>query len=162
MKEKLLTTLVIVHQNPKVLLGLKKRGFGEGRWNGFGGKLMEGESLEQAARREIEEECGIVPKDLTKVGILSFDFDDEPNPIEVHLFKVLDFEGEPLETDEMRPIWFHEHEVPFDSMWKDDFIWFPYFLTNRKFKASFLFDSAENNNILKHEIEEVDDFGDPE
>ncbi|MEK7165153.1 MAG: DNA mismatch repair protein MutT, partial [Patescibacteria group bacterium] len=37
-------TLCIVHQNEKVLLGMKKRGFGAGRWNGFGGKLQDGET----------------------------------------------------------------------------------------------------------------------
>ncbi|HEY4515520.1 MAG TPA: 8-oxo-dGTP diphosphatase [Candidatus Paceibacterota bacterium] len=157
-KEIQLLTLAIVHQSPKVLLGLKKRGFGEGRWNGFGGKVEEGEDLEEAARREIEEECGITPKNLIKLGELTFDFQDEPALLEVHLFKVLDFAGEPLETDEMRPIWFHEHEIPFDSMWKDDYLWFPYFLTNRKFKASFLFDNVKDNNIIEHEIIEVADF----
>jgi 8-oxo-dGTP diphosphatase/2-hydroxy-dATP diphosphatase len=33
----------------QVLLGMKKRGFGEGKWNGFGGKLDLGETIEQAA-----------------------------------------------------------------------------------------------------------------
>ena len=33
---KILTLLMVV-QDGKVLLGYKKRGFGEGMWNGFGG-----------------------------------------------------------------------------------------------------------------------------
>jgi hypothetical protein len=41
---KKLLTLCIVHQNDKVLLGMKKRGFGMGRWNGFGGKVEAGAS----------------------------------------------------------------------------------------------------------------------
>ena len=36
---KKLLTLTIIYQHPKVLLGMKKRGFGAGRWNGFGGKV---------------------------------------------------------------------------------------------------------------------------
>lgn len=28
------TTLVIINDGERVLLGLKKRGFGQGRWNG--------------------------------------------------------------------------------------------------------------------------------
>ncbi|TSC68139.1 MAG: 7,8-dihydro-8-oxoguanine triphosphatase [Parcubacteria group bacterium Gr01-1014_72] len=59
MKEKIITTLVIVHTHPKVLLGYKKRGFGMGRWNGFGGKARAGEIIEDAARRELKEEAGI-------------------------------------------------------------------------------------------------------
>lgn len=46
-----LLTLVMVVQPGKVLLGMKKRGFGAGRWNGFGGKVQSGESIEDAARR---------------------------------------------------------------------------------------------------------------
>ncbi|CAN0505072.1 unnamed protein product, partial [Ectocarpus sp. 12 AP-2014] len=33
----------------EILLGMKKRGFGEGKWNGFGGKVESGESVEEAA-----------------------------------------------------------------------------------------------------------------
>ena len=46
-----LLTLVMVVQPGKVLLGMKKRGFGEGKWNGFGGKVQSGETIEEAARR---------------------------------------------------------------------------------------------------------------
>lgn len=34
-----------------VLLGMKKRGFGAGKWNGFGGKVQPGETIEEAARQ---------------------------------------------------------------------------------------------------------------
>lgn len=46
-----LLTLVLVVQPGKVLLGMKKRGFGVGKWNGFGGKVQPGETIEDAARR---------------------------------------------------------------------------------------------------------------
>ena len=39
-KKKTLTHC-FAHDNSKVLLGLKNRGFGAGRGNGFGGKLQE-------------------------------------------------------------------------------------------------------------------------
>ena len=38
-------------QNGKILLGKKKRGLGEGKFNGFGGKLEPGEDAFQAAIR---------------------------------------------------------------------------------------------------------------
>jgi len=44
-------TLVVLHNESCVLLGLKKRGFGKGKWNGFGGKVEEGETIAQAAMR---------------------------------------------------------------------------------------------------------------
>ena len=47
---KLLTLLFVMRPN-QVLLGMKKRGFGVGRWNGFGGKVQVGETIEDAAKR---------------------------------------------------------------------------------------------------------------
>ena len=65
-------TLCIIHQHPKVLLGMKKRGFGAGRWNGFGGKVKDGESIKEAAKREVVEEVGLKVKELEKMGIINF------------------------------------------------------------------------------------------
>ena len=44
-----LYTLVLVIEGDRILLGLKKRGFGVGWWNGFGGKINHNETIEDAA-----------------------------------------------------------------------------------------------------------------
>lgn len=44
-------TLMFVLDSGRVLLGMKKRGFGVGRWNGFGGKVQAGETVEEGAIR---------------------------------------------------------------------------------------------------------------
>ena len=45
-------TLLFVQKEGKVLLGMKKRGFGKDRWNGFGGKVhIEEETIEEGAIR---------------------------------------------------------------------------------------------------------------
>lgn len=46
-----LLTLLFVLEPGRVLLGMKKRGFGAGRWNGFGGKIQVGETIEEGAIR---------------------------------------------------------------------------------------------------------------
>ena len=46
-------TLVFLRAGKQVLLGMKKRGFGVGKWNGFGGKLEPGESFAEGAVREV-------------------------------------------------------------------------------------------------------------
>ena len=69
---KKLLTLCIIHQDGKVLLGMKKRGFGVGKWNGFGGKVEAGEAIEDAAKRELFEEVGLNALDLQKLGVLDF------------------------------------------------------------------------------------------
>jgi len=151
-----LMTLCIVHQHPKILLAMKKRGFGKDRWNGFGGKVKEEETIEQAMLRELKEEGGIVTKDHKKVAILDFEF---PNHLDineifqVHIFKASEIDGEPQETEEMRPEWFEIDKIPFDSMWADDIHWLPLFLADKIFKGRFVFDN--NDQIIEHFLEEV-------
>lgn len=146
-------TLTIIHQHSKVLLGMKKRGFGMGRWNGFGGKVSQGETIQEAAKRELREEAGIEVNDLEKVGIINFEFDGNPEILEVHIFKSDAFSGEPTESEEMKPQWWNISEIPFKDMWPDDIHWMPLFLNGKKFKGKFLF--GESDIILKHELVEV-------
>src|SRR3989344_1106791 len=136
-------TLCIIHQHPQVLLGMKKRGFGMGRWNGFGGKVEPGESVEDAAKRELFEEAGIKATDVEKVGHIEFEFVGEPEILEVSVFRADKFEGEPTESEEMKPQWYHVDEIPFDQMWPDDKVWFPHFLAGKKFKAKFVFQGQD-------------------
>lgn len=158
--KKLVTTLCIIHQHPKILLGMKKRGFATGVWNGFGGKVKEDESIEEATKREMKEESGVDVVDLNKVGIMEFEFEDNPEILEVHVFKSENFSGEPMESEEMNPKWFHIDEIPFDQMWPDDTFWMPMFLEGKKFKGKFLFskpsESEYKSKILKKELVEVD------
>lgn len=153
---KKLLTLTIIHQHPKILLGMKKRGFGVGRWNGFGGKVGTTETIEDAARRELQEEAGIEVNDLKKVGIIDFEFDGNPEILEVHIFKSEDFRGEPTESEEMRPLWWHVDEIPFKNMWPDDIHWMPLFLGGKKFKGKFLF--GKFDVILNQELVEVNEI----
>lgn len=163
-------TLSLIHEPynltqakpPRVLLGMKKRGFGagfskekqglgNGIWNGFGGKVELGETVEDAAKREIFEEVGIKATSLEKVGQLDFEFINDPQALEVNIFRVLSFSGEPVESDEMRPKWFNVDEIPFDNMWPDDKYWFPLFLQGKKFKGKFVFQGQDK--ILEHKLE---------
>ena len=107
-------TLCVVYQPPRVLLGMKKRGFGQGRWNGFGGNVIEGETIENAARREVLEEAGIQVGTIEKMGVILFEFQGKPDTPEVHIFKTNEFTGEPKESDEMRPQWFEESDIPYE------------------------------------------------
>lgn len=145
-------TLCLVFQYPNVLLGMKKRGFGMGKWNGFGGKVNEDESIREAAIREIKEEAGIEVKDLIKMGIIDFEFKGNTEIAVVHIFKSENFVGNPTESEEMRPQWFEVGEIPFDQMWADNKYWFPMFFEGKKFKGRFLF---EGENIIEYALSEV-------
>ena len=146
-------TLCLIQEGDKVLLGMKKRGFGEGRWNGFGGKVTEGESIKEAAKRELFEEIGVTAKSLEKRGEINFSWQGKEGVLEVTIFKVADFEGEPTESEEMKPEWFLTSEIPYEKMWSDDTYWLPLFLAGKKFKGKFLFD--DKDNILEQELSEL-------
>lgn len=145
-------TLVFVHDDQKVLLGYKKRGFGSGRWNGFGGKVEPGETLEQAARRELREESGLEAVSLQPKAEIEFTFVDG-NHLLCHIFTTQEVVGEPVETEEMRPQWYAHHEVPYQEMWSDDAVWLPHVLAGKTLKAYFEFDSEEGNQFSYHKID---------
>ncbi|XP_025909914.1 7,8-dihydro-8-oxoguanine triphosphatase [Nothoprocta perdicaria] len=150
-----LFTLVLVVQPPRVLLGMKKRGFGAGLWNGFGGKVQPGESIEEAARRELLEESGLTVDTLQKMGQITFEFVGSSELMEVHIFRADDFHGEPKESEEMRPQWFQLDEVPFNHMWPDDAYWFPLVLQKKLFRGYFKFQGQDT--ILEHTLKEVEE-----
>lgn len=154
-KKKVLT-LCLLYTDTHVLLGKKKRGFGVGRWNGFGGKVEAGETIEEAARREFREEAGIEIHALEKAGLVDFEFEGNPEILEVHIFRAREYQGELTESDEMAPQWFPRDEIPFAEMWPDDPHWMPLFFAEKKFKGRFLF--GEGDSILEKNIEEVDIF----
>lgn len=155
METKILT-LCLLKEGDKILLGMKKRGFGVGWWNGFGGKLHEGESLEEAAHREMLEESGIIVKQMVKKGILYFEFIHEKESLEVHVFQIEKYEGEPVESEEMKPQWFNINEIPFAKMWPDDIYWLPLFLEGKMFKGHFSF--LADHKMLSHRVNRVDNL----
>lgn len=146
-----LLTLVFIRKDSQLLLGMKKRGFGAGRWNGFGGKVHTGETIEAAAVRETEEECGLRLTLFEEVGVHEFEFVRERgNILEVHVFRGDAWEGVIRETEEMMPQWFGIDEIPYANMWPDDILWLPIFLEGKKFQTKFLF--GKNDDVLEQKI----------
>lgn len=117
-------TLLFLLRDNQVLLAMKKRGFGMGKWNGVGGKADPGESPLRAALRECHEEIGVTPTNAMRVGQLRFLMPDDPEFENFcHVFVATRWQGQPVETDEMQPQWFDLAAVPFDDMWPDDVLW---------------------------------------
>jgi len=161
MKEATICLLIRANQKDKeILLAMKKRGFGVGKWNGVGGKidLEKGDkSIIDAAIRETEEEIGVRVRELEKVALLNFTFPYNKDWDQiVHVFLAQNWEGEPAESEEMVPKWFKIHEIPYDKMWDDDRIWLPEVLEGKKLKADFIFQKGEI--LLNQNIEIIEKF----
>ncbi|CAK4067724.1 unnamed protein product [Aphanomyces euteiches] len=139
----------------QVLLGMKKRGFGQGKWNGFGGKVESTDkTIEDAAAREMTEEASISVRgqDMQRRGTLVFTFTDKPEVMEVHVFVVDTFQGIPAETDEMRPQWYSIETIPYASMWSDDSFWLPHVLNGKRIVGQFDF-ADDETTILDHALD---------
>lgn len=150
------TTLCLLEKDNKILLAMKKRSFGEGKYNGIGGKIKNGETPEEAMIRETQEEILVTPIKYEKVGLVDFDefFKGKKEKVRFHLYIVSEWEGEPTESEEMNPKWFDIDNIPYDKMFPDDKYWLPLILEGKKIKGYFDFD--EEWNILYKKIDELD------
>jgi mutator protein MutT len=148
-------TLVFLRRNDEILLAMKKRGFGEGRWNGVGGKIEPNETEEQALIRETQEEIEVTPTEYEKIAVLDFTFPDGTVDMQGHVYFCTEWEGEPCETEEMAPRWFNISDIPYDNMWQDDVVWLPQVLKGKKLAANFTFDHDDNMTAAQFEFKET-------
>ncbi len=149
-------TLCYIIAEGKILLIKKKRGPGEGLYNGPGGKIENSEAPESAAVREFVEETGVMPLDPAHCGTVAFYFGQKEKPDwMVHVFRATKFRGEPVITDEAEPRWFALEEIPYADMWPDDAIWMPLMLQGKKFMGKFYFDES-GKSMKGHEIVSVE------
>lgn len=145
---KLGTLLFLFDQRGRVLLGLKKAGFGAGKWNGFGGKIMPGENKEAAAVREMFEESGLAveSKELKLVSEVDFYFAGN-HAFRVFVFFAWKWSGQEIETKEMKPQWFRLIDVPYQEMWAGDSKWLSLVFAGQKIRARIDFDETGNQLI---------------
>jgi mutator protein MutT len=134
-----------------ICLAMKKRGFGVGRYNGAGGKVEEGETIEDAVKREAHEEIGVIVQVLEKCAELTFTFPhkEDWNQV-VHVYITDSWLGDIVETEEMNPVWFSVDGIPYTTMWPDDIFWLPQVLEGSKVNARFTF--AEGDVITDQDV----------
>jgi len=137
----------------EILLGFKKVGFGTGKYVGYGGKIEPGETIPQAAVRELAEESGIqiAPTNLTYVADILFLFPNKPDwNHRVHAYTTPACDMQPQETDEMKPHWFPLTSIPYNNMWDDSQYWLPRVLSGDRINARFIFN---HDNTTVDEVE---------
>ena len=149
---KIATICILVKGDPveEVLLGLKKEGFGQGKFVGFGGKIENHETIKNAAIRELQEEASVViaVRDLEHIAHLTFIFPARPEwDHRVYAFLVRTWYGTPLESAEIKPRWFKIQKLPYDQMWADGRHWLPRALNGENIEATFIYN--DDNHSLR-------------
>lgn len=132
-------TLLYLHDDSRVLLIHKKRGFGAGKVNAPGGKIEAGETAYECALREVREEVGIEVPHAVSRGELRFQF-VSGYALHGYIFTAIEFRGEPIETPEAVPFWVSIDQIPYDRMWEDDRVWLPKVLAGESVYGRFIFD----------------------
>ena len=153
------TPMVVCYlrEGDNVLLGLRKKvssGFAENLISGIGGKVGDkieyaDETEEEALIREAQEEIGVKILRYKRIGTIRFIFSHKPkwNQI-VYIFIVDHWEGEPKETEVIKPIWFRKTQLPLQQMWDDNAYWVPKVLAGEKIDAVFLL--GEDNKVVEY------------
>jgi len=140
--------LLFVIRGEEILLIRKKRGLGAGKINAPGGRIEPGETPEEAAVRETQEEVCVTPSPPVRRGHLRFQFTDGYK-LECYVLSSESCAGETRETDEALPLWTRVAAIPFDEMWADDRMWIPLMLAGRPFRGTFIFDGER---MLDHDL----------
>lgn len=158
MKQEVTLNLLYLEKGNKIMLAMKKRGFGEGRYNGVGGKVEPGETIEQALIRESQEEINVTPINFEKMADINFDefYKGKPTNMHVHIFIASKWSGEPTESEEMTPKWFNKNNLPFDKMWPNDLLWIPQVFAGKKLIANFKLD--KDDQVVSHDIKIIKRF----
>lgn len=149
------TLCFLIREDPReVLLGLKKVGFGQGKFGGVGGKLDEHETPVAAAARELFEETGISAEDgdLQPAACLTFLFPHRPEWTQkVHVYTASVWAGTARESREIVPVWVPVDEIPYDRMWDDCHYWLPRVLADEWVEATFVF-ATDNDTVEAFDI----------
>lgn len=154
-------TLAVLYNDKEVLLAKKLKGkFGVGKWNGYGGFIEEGETIEGAAYREIEEESGItraqLGKDLEPAGLVRFWVFGETEPREVYLYRHDSFSGQPSSTEEgkFEHRWFPRDQLPLGEMFGADTKWLADFIAGKNLLWEIHYTDPDFKNCEVTKVEE--------
>ena len=142
----IVTTTTFLRKGNKILLATKKRGFGVGKIMGVGGKQEAGERIEDTAIREVEEEIGVHITKIERMATVIFDdlyYRDEPERVPMYVFIATEWEGEPQESDEVKPEWFTLSDIPYNKMWSDAQVYLPRVIRGEKFEAYFRYNEKD-------------------
>lgn len=148
-----LGTLCYIRKNSKTLMlhRVKKEGdMHRGKWNGLGGKLENGESPEECAVREIEEESGLRVADPKMRGVLTFPAFDGFDDWYVFVFTATQFTGRLIDSREGILAWIDDEKLLDLNLWEGDKIFLRWLEQDAFFSGTFKY--AEGRLVDYHVV----------
>jgi 8-oxo-dGTP diphosphatase len=127
----------------------KENDYHKGKWNGLGGKFEQGESPEECAIREIEEESGLKVKSVKMKGFITFPMFDGKDDWYVFLFTSDDFSGELIDSPEGNLEWIPNKKLTKINLWDGDKIFLPWLYQDNYFSAKFVY---VDGKYMRHEV----------
>jgi 8-oxo-dGTP diphosphatase len=127
----------------------KDNDYHEGKWNGLGGKFEPGESPEECAIREIEEESGLKVKSIKMKGFITFPMFDGKDDWYVFLFTTDDFIGTLIDSPEGNLEWISNNNLSKINLWDGDKYFIPWLYQDKFFSAKF---NYIDGKYISHEV----------
>jgi len=147
-----LATLCYVKANGKTLMihRVKKADdMHQGKWNGLGGKLDQGETPEECVIREVYEESGLrISKPLLK-GVLTFPKFARDEDWYAFIFVAHQFVGHLIDSNEGVLRWIKDEQLLDLELWEGDRIFIPWLGRPGFFSGKFIYQAGK---LVDHSV----------
>ena len=141
-----LATLCYVRRDGKTLMVhrvKKANDMHQGKWNGLGGKLEPGETPEECAIREVFEEAGLVCRNPTWKGLITFPAFSQEEDWYTFLYVMREFEGELINSPEGDLSWVDDDKLLDLNLWAGDRVFIPWLERPGFFSAKFIYEDYQ-------------------
>lgn len=147
----LATLCYVMHEGNTLMLFRNKKpnDYHEGKWNGLGGKFEQGESPEECAIREVEEESGLLMIEPQMKGFITFPMFDGKKDWYVFLFTSTKFYGKLIDSNEGKLEWIPNDKLVDLNLWDGDKIFIPWLFQDKHFSAKFIY---EEGKFISHDV----------
>ena len=147
-----LATLCYVRQTGKTLMvhrNKKANDMHMGKWNGLGGKLEPGETPEECAIREIQEESGLLVENPVFKGLLTFPGFANEEDWYAFVFVASQFTGDLIDSPEGDLEWIDDAHLLELNLWDGDRIFLKWLDQPGFFSGKFIY---KNGQYVDHEV----------
>jgi 8-oxo-dGTP diphosphatase len=118
----------------------------EGKWNGLGGKIEQGESPEECVIREVKEESGLEIKSPKLHGFITFPLFDGKDDWYVFVFTAEKFTGMLIDSNEGKLKWIPNEKLYELNLWDGDSMFMDWLNNDKFFSAKFIYNNGKLGN----------------